>query len=187
VTHYYKEPHFYFKQKVVVVGANNSAADAALETYRKGADVTMVVREAEIGHRVKYWARPDIVNRITEGSIKAYFQAHLKAIREHEVDIETPEGVVTIENDFVIAATGYQPNFDFLRGIGIKLSADEKLHPNYNKETQESNMPNIYLAGVVCGGMDTHVWFIENSRIHATQIIESILYQTESGFRILKI
>jgi thioredoxin reductase (NADPH) len=174
VTHYYKEPHFYFKQKIVVVGANNSAADAALETYRKGAEVTMVVREAEIGHRVKYWARPDIVNRITEGSIKAYFQAHLKAIREHEVDIETPEGVITIENDFVIAATGYQPNFDFLRRFGIELSDDEKLHPNYNKETQESNMPNIYLAGVVCGGMDTHVWFIENSRIHATQIIESI-------------
>jgi thioredoxin reductase (NADPH) len=178
VTHYYKEPHFYFKQKVVVVGANNSAADAALETYRKGADVTMVVREGGIGHRVKYWARPDIVNRITEGSIKAYFQAHLKAIREHEVDIETPEGVVTIENDFVIAATGYQPNFDFLRRFGIELSADEKLYPNYNKETQESNMPNIYLAGVVCGGMDTHVWFIENSRIHATQIIESILKKT---------
>jgi thioredoxin reductase (NADPH) len=175
VTHYYKEPHFYFKQKVVVVGANNSAADAALETYRKGADVTMVVREAEIGHRVKYWTRPDIVNRITEGSIKTYFQAHLKAIREHEVDIETPEGVVTIGNDFVIAATGYQPNFDFLRCIGIELSMDEKLYPNYNRETQESNMSNIYLAGVVCGGMDTHVWFIENSRVHATQIIESIL------------
>ena len=175
VTHYYKEPHFYFKQKVVVVGANNSAADAALETYRKGADVTMVVREAEIGHRVKYWARPDIVNRITEGSIKAYFQAQLKAIRPHEVDIETPQGLITIENDFVIAATGYQPNFDFLRQIGIELSADEKLYPNYNKETQETNMPNIYLAGVVCGGMDTHIWFIENSRIHAKQIIENIV------------
>ncbi len=175
VTHYYKEPHFYFKQKVVVVGANNSAADAALETYRKGATVTMVVREAEIGHRVKYWARPDIVNRITEGSIKAYFNSHLKAIRPHEVDIKTPEGIVTIENDFVIAATGYQPNFDFLKHIGIQLSNDEKRYPQYNKETQESNLPNVYLAGVVCGGMDTHVWFIENSRIHAKQIIDNIL------------
>jgi thioredoxin reductase (NADPH) len=175
VTHYYKEPHFYFKQKVIVVGANNSAADAALETYRKGADVTMVVREAEIGHRVKYWARPDIVNRITEGSIKAYFQSKLKAIRPYEVDIETPEGIITIENDFVIAATGYQPNFDFLKKIGIHLSEDAKLYPQYNVETQESNIPNIYLAGVVCGGMDTHVWFIENSRIHATQIIQNIV------------
>ena len=175
VTHYYKEPHFYFKQKVIVVGANNSAADAALETYRKGADVTMVVRDGEIGQRVKYWARPDIVNRITEGSIKAYFHARLTAIRAHEVDIETPEGRVTLENDFVIAATGYQPNFDFLKRIGIQLSDDKKRYPQYNLETQESNMPNIYLAGVVCGGMDTHVWFIENSRIHARQIIENIL------------
>jgi thioredoxin reductase (NADPH) len=180
VTHYYKEPHFYFKQKVVIVGANNSAVDAALETYRKGADVTMVVREAEIGQRVKYWARPDIVNRITEGSIKAYFNSSLKAIRLHEVDIETPDGVVTLENDFVIAATGYQPNFDFLKKIGIQLSNDEKLYPTYNKETQESNIPHIYLAGVVCGGMDTHVWFIENSRVHAKQIIQNILKTTKS-------
>ena len=175
VTHYYKEPHFYFKQKVVVVGANNSAVDAALETYRKGADVTMIIREAEIGSRVKYWARPDIVNRIKEGTIKAYFHAQLQAIRAHEVDIKTPESIVTIENDFVIAATGYQPQFDFLKKIGIELSDDEKLHPAYNTETQESNVPNIYLAGVVCGGMDTHVWFIENSRVHAESIVKHIL------------
>ena len=175
VTHYYKEPHFYYNQNVVVVGANNSAVDAALETYRKGARVTMVIRDEEVGHRVKYWVRPDIVNRITEGSIKAYFQSTLKAVRPHEVDIETPEGIVTIENDFVIAATGYQPNFEFLRGIGIQLSEDEKLYPSYNPETQESNMKGIYLAGVVCGGMDTHVWFIENSRIHAEQIIGNIV------------
>ena len=175
VTHYYKEPHFYYNQDVVVVGANNSAVDAALETYRKGARVTMVIRDEEVGHRVKYWVRPDIVNRITEGSIKAYFHSALKAIRPHEVDIETPEGIVTIKNDFVIAATGYQPNFEFLKGMGIELSNDEKLYPSYNPETQESNMKGIYLAGVVCGGMDTHVWFIENSRIHAEQIIGDIL------------
>lgn len=177
VTHYYKEPHFYYNQNVVVVGANNSAVDAALETYRKGARVTMVIRDEEVGHRVKYWVRPDIVNRITEGSIKAYFHSALalKAVRPHEVDIQTPEGIVTIENDFVIAATGYQPNFEFLKGIGIQLSDDEKLYPSYNPETQESNMKGIYLAGVVCGGMDTHVWFIENSRIHAEQIIKNIL------------
>ncbi len=175
VTHYYKEPHFYFKQKVVVIGANNSAVDAALETYRKGADVTMVIREPEVGERVKYWARPDIVNRIKEGSIKAFFNAELSEIRQNEVDIKTTEGVVTIENDFVIAATGYQPNFDFLRKLGIQLSDDNKLYPQYNTETQETNMPNIFLAGVICGGMDTHVWFIENSRIHAEMIVKKIL------------
>ena len=135
----------------------------------------MVIRDEEVGHRVKYWVRPDIVNRITEGSIKAYFHSALKAVRPHEVDIETPEGMVTLENDFVIAATGYQPNFEFLKGMGIELSNDKKLYPSYNAETQESNMRGIYLAGVVCGGMDTHVWFIENSRIHAEQIIGNIV------------
>ena len=179
VTHYYKEPHFYYNQNVVVVGANNSAVDAALETHRKGARVTMVIRDEEVGHRVKYWVRPDIVNRITEGSIKAYFHSALKAVRPHEADIETPEGIVTIENDFVIAATGYQPNFEFLKGMGIELSDDEKLYPSYNSETQESNMEGVYLAGVVCGGMDTHVWFIENSRIHAEQIIKNIVKNEE--------
>ena len=123
VTHYYKEPHFYAMQKVVVVGASNSAVDAALETWRKGAEVTMVVRGPEIGERVKYWVRPDIVNRIKEGSIKAYYNSTLKAIREKEVEINTPEGMITIENDYVIAMTGYQPNFDLLRQIGIELSA----------------------------------------------------------------
>lgn len=175
VTHYYAEPHAYFKQRVVVVGANNSAVDAALETWRKGASVTMVVRGSEIGSRVKYWARPDIVNRIAEGSIQAYFQSELKAIRPLEVDIQTPEGLVTIENDFVIASTGYQPNFAFLEGIGIQLSPDEKRYPTYNPETQESNLPGLYLAGVVCGGMDTHVWFIENSRVHAERIVADIV------------
>jgi thioredoxin reductase (NADPH) len=175
VTHYYQEPHPYYGQKVVVVGANNSAVDAALETYRKGAEVTMVVRKQEIGQRVKYWVRPDIVNRITEGSVKAYFESHLVTIRPQEVDIQTPEGLVTLANDFVIAATGYQPNFDFLQKVGIELSNDHKRYPTYDKTTQETNRKNIFLAGVICGGMDTHVWFIENSRIHAEQIITAIL------------
>jgi thioredoxin reductase (NADPH) len=175
VTHYYKEPHFYYKQNVVVVGANNSAADAALETYRKGANVTMVIRGSEIGHRVKYWARPDIVNRIAEGSIKAFFNSKLRRIRKNKVAIDTPDGIVTIDNDYVIAATGYQPNFSFLERIGIQLSQDGKFHPTYNPETQETNLKGIYLAGVVCGGMDTHVWFIENSRVHAEKIIEHII------------
>jgi thioredoxin reductase (NADPH) len=174
VTHYYKEPHFYYKQNVVVVGANNSAADAALETYRKGANVTMIIRGSEVGSRVKYWTRPDIVNRIAEGSIKAYFNSKLHKILKDKVVIETPEGRVKIDNDFVIAATGYQPNFSFLENIGIELSQDGKFYPKYDPTTQETNLKGIYLAGVVCGGMDTHVWFIENSRIHAETIIEHI-------------
>jgi thioredoxin reductase (NADPH) len=175
VRHYYKEPHFYAMQKLLVVGANNSAVDAALESFRKGAEVTMVIKGAEIGKRVKYWVRPDIVNRIEEGSIKAFYHSHLLAIRGKEVDIQTQDGKITIPNDYVLLMTGYQPNFAFLEKLGIELSADEKRYPSYNKESMESNRKNIYLAGVVCGGMDTHIWFIENSREHARQIILSIL------------
>lgn len=174
VTHYYEEPHFYALQKVVVVGANNSAVDAALETWRKGADVTMIIRDSGIGSRVKYWAKPDIENRILEGSIKAYYHSEVAEIRENEVDIKTPEGIVTIENDYVIAMTGYQPNLNFLHKIGITLSDDEILKPTYDDETQETNLPNVFLAGVICGGMNTHSLFIENSRIHAVKIIEKI-------------
>lgn len=174
VKHYYKDPHFYAMQRIIVVGAHNSAVDAALETWRKGAEVTMVIRESGIGSRVKYWVRPDIENRIKEGSIKAYCHSVIKAIRPGEVDISTPEGTVTVENDYVLAMTGYQPNFSFLEKAGIALSKDEKKYPAYDPDTMETNMPRIYLAGVVCGGMDTHVWFIENSREHADRIIAHI-------------
>lgn len=174
VTHYYKDPHYYAFMKVVVVGGNNSAVDAALETWRKGAHVTMVMMEPDVGERVKYWVRPDVVNRIKEGSITAYTQSKLAAIRPFEVDIATPDGVVTIANDFVIAATGYQPNFEFLEKLGVQLSPDVKRYPTYNPQTMETNVPGLYLAGVVCGGMDTHIWFIENSREHAEKIIQHI-------------
>lgn len=174
VRHYYKDPHFYAMQRVIVVGAHNSAVDAALETWRKGADVTMVIRESGIGSRVKYWVKPDIENRIKEGSIKAHCHSVIKAIRPGEVDISTPDGVVTVENDYVIAMTGYQPNFSFLENAGIELSKDEKKYPAYNPDTMETNLPRVYLAGVVCGGMDTHVWFIENSRDHADKIIAHV-------------
>ncbi len=175
VTHYYSEPHPYYRQKVLVVGANNSAVDAALETWRKGAQVTMVIRQGEIGERVKYWVRPDIVNRIQEGSIQAYFHSELRAIRQHEVDIMTPEGLLTLPNDYVIAATGYRPNLDMLRQFGVTVTEDDKCHPFYDPETQETNVPGLYLAGVVCGGLETHVWFIENSRVHAEKIVKDIM------------
>jgi len=174
VKHYYQDPHYYTLQKVVVVGSSNSAIDVALETYRKGAEVTLVVRGSEVSNRVKYWVRPDIINRIKEGSIKAYFNSNLEAIRENEVDIQTPDGLITIPNDFVMAMTGYKPNFEFLKKLGIILSED-KFIPQYNPETMETNMPGLYLAGVVCGGLDTHLWFIENSRVHADMIINDIM------------
>lgn len=175
VKHYYKDPHFYAKQHVLVVGANNSSVDAALETYRKGAHVSMVIRESDIGERVKYWVRPDIVNRIKEGSIKAYFNSSLVEVRENEVDIIDPDGKITIRNDFVLAMTGYQPDLSFLKKLGINISDDEKQVPEHNPETMETNMKGIYLAGVICGGMDTHVWFIENSRVHAGKIVKNII------------
>lgn len=176
VTHYYKDPHFYAFQKVLVIGASNSAVDAALETYRKGAEVTMVIREGDIGERVKYWVRPDIINRIKEGTINAFFNATLAAIRINEVDINTSNGLVTIDNDWVIAMTGYQPNLKFLENIGIELSADEVRKPLYDSDTHETNIKGIYLAGVICGGMDTHSLFIENSREHAVKIIDNIIH-----------
>jgi thioredoxin reductase (NADPH) len=167
-------------QKVVIVGASNSAVDAALETWRKGAEVSMIIRDKEIGNRVKYWVKPDIENRIKEGSIKAYFKSEVAEIRDNEIDIKTPDGIVTLENDNVIAMTGYQPNLDFLRKIGITLSEDEIMKPMYNDETQETNLPNVYVAGVICGGMNTHSLFIENSRIHAVKIIEKITEKSVS-------
>jgi len=174
VTHYYKDPHFYAFQKVIVVGASNSAVDAALETWRKGAEVTMIVRREQIGERVKYWVRPDIVNRINEGSIKAYFNSRIKEIREREVDVQTTEGLITIKNDWVIAMTGYQPNLEFLRKLGIHLSDDAVMKPVYNEATYETNTKNIFIAGVICGGMNTHRLFIENSREHAEKIMKTI-------------
>lgn len=174
VAHYYGDPHYYARQKTVVVGASNSAVDAALEIYRKGGEVTMVIRETEIGERVKYWVRPDIVNRIAEGSIKAYFSSQLTQIREQEVVVATPEGQQVLENDFVLLLTGYRPNFNFLEELGIRLSQDDRRIPEYNSETMETNVPGIYLAGVICGGLETHKWFIENSRIHAEIIMTDI-------------
>lgn len=181
VSHYYNDPHFYASQKLAVIGASNSAVDAALECWRKGAEVTMIVREPEIGQRVKYWVRPDIINRIEEGSIKAYFNANLKEIRANELLVDTPVGTITLENDFVLALTGYQPNFTFLEKAGIALSNDEKRMPAYDPETMETNVKGLYLAGVICGGMETHKWFIENSRIHAKLIINDIVNKKKAA------
>ncbi|MBT9189882.1 YpdA family putative bacillithiol disulfide reductase [Zobellia russellii] len=179
IAHYYDDPHFYASQKLAVVGASNSAIDAALECWRKGAEVTLVIRGDEVGPRVKYWVRPDIINRIEEGSIKAYYNSTLKEVRQNEIVVDTPKGAITLDNDFVLALTGYMPNFNFLTQMGIALSDDDKKLPQYDPETMETNVSGIFLAGVICGGMETHKWFIENSRIHAKIIIASILKEKE--------
>ncbi len=175
VKHYYTEPYPFAQQKIVVVGSSNSSVDAALETYRKGAEVTMIIRSSEISSNVKYWVKPDIENRISERSIQAHFNSELIEIKENSVIFKDKNGNITeIENDFVLAMTGYLPDFDFLKNSGITLQGD-CLNPFYNPETMETNVPNLYLAGVVCGGKDTHLWFIENSRIHAERIVKNIV------------
>ncbi|MCJ8497116.1 YpdA family putative bacillithiol disulfide reductase [Chryseobacterium salipaludis] len=180
VKHYYSEPYPYAAQKVVVIGGSNSAVDAALETYRKGAEVTMIVRHQTISDSVKYWVRPDIDNRIAEGSIAAHFGAELLEIKERSVVFRTADGKTQeIENDFVLAMTGYLPNFDLLSRCGIELQGD-CLNPVFDEKTMETNVPGLYLAGVVCGGMDTHLWFIENSRIHANLIMADIIRKNKT-------
>lgn len=178
VFHYYREAHPFTLQNVAIVGASNSSVDAALEIYRKGGKVTMIVRGEAIGQRVKYWVRPDIINRINEGSIKAYFNSEITEIKSNEILIKTPNGSETLANDYVVALTGYQPNFKFLEQAGVRFSNDAKHIPEYNASTMETNVEGLYLAGVICGGMETHKWFIENSRIHAKMIVEDIITNT---------
>jgi thioredoxin reductase (NADPH) len=176
VKHYYQEAHPYFGMNVAVIGSANSAVDAALDTYRKGAKkVTMIVREAEIGSSVKYWARPDIINRIEEGAIKAYFESTITEIRQDEIDVKTPDDKITLVNDFVLAMTGYQPDFNFLTSMGVRIGTDVNRTPFHNSETMETNVSGIFLAGVICGGLKTNKWFIENSREHAELIIKKLI------------
>lgn len=175
VTHYYKEPWPYIGQKIVVVGGANSAVDVALETWRKGAEVTMVLKDEGIDSNVKYWVKPDIENRIKEGSIKAFNHSTVKEILEKEVVLNTPDGEVIVENDFVLAMTGYRPNFALLDQLGVELSLDEKRQPCYDQTNQESNVKGVYLAGVVCGGLNTREFFIENSIVDAEHIVKDIV------------
>lgn len=175
VKHYYDEPHPYAWQNILVIGAGNSGVDVALECFRANANVTMVVRYGEIKKSVKYWVKPDIENRIKYNEIKAYFNTTVKEIREKEVVLDTPKGEVIIDNDFVLAMTGYHPNYTLMNALGIELTDDEKCMPIHKEDSLETNRKGIYVAGVVCGGMDTSRLFIENSRIHADQIAEHIV------------
>ncbi|MCY4161476.1 MAG: YpdA family putative bacillithiol disulfide reductase [Flavobacteriaceae bacterium] len=175
VHHYYKEPHPFYTMDIAVIGSANSAVDVALETFRKGAkSVTMIIRESEIGENVKYWVRPDIVNRIETEEIIAHFNSTVLEIKLNSLIFQTPDGIKEIPNDFVLAMTGYKPNYHFLESLSIKINDDQYRTPQYNPKTMESNIEGVFLAGVVCGGLKTNKWFIENSRVHAQLITDAI-------------
>ena len=173
VHHYYDDPHPYFGLDVMVIGGKNSAAIAALELWRHGARVTLVHRDAELHRHVKYWIKPDIENRIKNGEIKAHFRSQVVEITPDNAVLETPEGRVTVRNDFVFAMTGYHPDFDFLEGLGVRFEGPDKL-PVCDAETLESNVPGIYLAGVIVAGSRTNEIFIENGRFHGRQIAQAL-------------
>ena len=176
VLHYYNESHPYYKMDIAIVGAGNSAVDVALDTYRKGANsVTMIIREKEIGGNIKYWVKPDIVNRIESGEINAFYESEILEIKENTILIKTPTGVEKINNDFVLAMTGYLPNYEILKKLGVKINDDEFKTPLYNEETMETNINGVFLAGVICGGLKTNKWFIENSRDHSQKILSTII------------
>lgn len=173
VFHYYHEPHPYFDTDVLIIGGKNSAAIAALELWRRGARVTLVHRGSGIHENVKYWIKPDLENRIKNGEIKAYFNTTVREIAPDCVLLQTPEGEAQIKNDFVFALTGYHPDYDFLRSMGIQL-AEKNCRPQCNPQTLESNVAGIYLAGVIVAGSKTSEIFIENGRFHGKQIAEAL-------------
>jgi thioredoxin reductase (NADPH) len=169
VMHYYTEPHPFFDTDVMVIGAKNSAAIAALELWRRGARVTLVHRGPGVHKNVKYWIKPDIENRIANREIAAYFSSSVEVIGPDSVRVRTPEGPLTLKNDFVFALTGYHPDYDFLESLGIELTRPE-MRPVCDPRTFESNVPGIYVAGVIVAGARTSEIFIENGRFHGRQI-----------------
>lgn len=181
VKHFFDEPHPYAYHKVAVIGAGNSAVDVALETFRRSAEVTMIIRGPELKSSVKYWVKPDIENRISEKAIAAYFNSRVAAIREREIDVETPKGMITLENDFVLAMTGYRPHYAFLESLGIEIGDDAFRTPLVDMETFETRRPGVFLAGVVCGGLKTSRWFIENAHDHALRIFDCLARQYIKG------
>jgi thioredoxin reductase (NADPH) len=174
VTHYYHEPFPFVRQRVAVVGAKNSAAKAALDCYRHGAEVTLVVRGPAISPKVKYWIKPDLENRIAEGSIRAHFNTTVAEIRPDTLVLGTPDGSLEIGNDWVLALTGYRPDYALLESLQVAVVDDAARTPRFDETTFESSRPGVYLAGTVCGGLNTGRWFIENGRHHARQIARHI-------------
>jgi len=180
VSHYYLEPHQFFGRRVAVVGGGNSAAIAALDLYRHGAAVTLVVREWELSRHIKYWIRPDLENRIKEGSVRALFSSMVTGIANDSISVRNSVGeIVRIENDFVFALTGYHPDYEFLHAAGVRTDP-LTCRPECNTESRESNVPGLYLAGVIIAGMDTNEIFIENGRFHGKQIVDDIRRKNRS-------
>ncbi len=176
VLHYYNESHPYYQMDIAIVGAGNSAVDVALDTYRKGAkSVTMVIRENEIGENIKYWVKPDIMNRINNKEIQAYFNSEITEIKEKSITVKTPEKNLELKNDFVLAMTGYQPNYNLLENLNVEILDDEFKTPSCNEKTMKTNIEGVFLAGVICGGLKTNKWFIENSLDHAEKILSTII------------
>jgi thioredoxin reductase (NADPH) len=171
VSYYYKEPYAYAGRRVLIVGAKNSAAKAALECHRHGAEVTLVHRGPELSPSVKYWIRPNLLNRIEEGAIRAHFLSRVLEIRPESVLVLTPEGEVEIGNDVVLALVGYRPDYPFLERLGLDFEGPARV-PVHNPETFETTRPGVFLAGTVLGGLNTSRWFIENGRFHAARIAE---------------
>ncbi len=176
VTHYYREPYPFVRQKVAVIGARNSAAKAALDCYRHGAEVTLIVRSDALSDKIKYWIKPDLQNRIKEGSIRAYFDTTVEEVRPATLLLRTPAGRTEIDNDWVVAMTGYRPDYALLETLEIDIADDPARTPVYDETTFETNRAGIYLAGTVCGGLRTGRWFIENGRFHARQIMAHIAH-----------
>ncbi len=183
VAHYYNEPHPFFGQEVVVIGGKNSAAIAALELWRHGARVTLVHRGAELHRHIKYWIKPDIENRIKNGEIKAFFNTTVVNIAEDTVTLRTPEGDKIIANNFVFALTGYHPDFSFIESLGIKLDPNNARCPICKPATLESNVPGMYVAGVVVAGERTNEIFIENGRFHGAVIAADLAEKLGKGHR----
>ena len=176
VLHYYNESHPYYKMDIAIVGAGNSAVDVALDTFRKGAkSVTMIIREKEIGKNIKYWVRPDIINRIENNEINVFYESIITEIKDKSIIINNKQGSIEVDNDFVLAMTGYQPNYEILENLGVEILKDEFKTPFFNEETMETNVEGVFLAGVICGGLKTNKWFIENSRDHSEKIISQII------------
>lgn len=174
VSHYYHEPHPYYRQKVAVIGGQNSAAEAALDLWRNGAEVTLIHRREQLGATIKYWIRPDIENRLREGSIRALFNTEVVRIDDQGLTIRNGGVLAAIEIDFVFALTGYHADFDFLERAGVCLDGEMK-KPSFNPASMETNIPGMYIAGVAAGGKDANKIFIENGREHARLIVEDIL------------
>lgn len=185
VSHYYSDAHAFYQRKVAVIGAANSAAVSALDLFRHGAQVSLIHHGAELSRHIKYWIMPDLKNRIKEGSIRAFFECQVKQITPDHLCVEKVSGeTFHIEADYVFALTGYHPDFDFIRSTGVQLDP-ATLKPVCNPKTLETNVPGLYLAGVIIAGRNTNEIFIENGRFHGKLIVDDLRNKGAGGSKTI--